>query len=152
MIVGLTHWCAGRDEQTHFWELRLQGHVKSEVLQDTRCGFLCVCVCVFQIVNTWSSSQSWFRVRPHIWNVCFVFPLTGAYLVCSICFPWLVWPALTKHLSSGTWTFTRLWGDLPAPLVLSALSPHEVDEGPWNLLLTKQIWVETLQQNWEEGN
>ena len=36
-------------------------------------------------------------------------------------------------LSSGTWTFTRLWGEshcLPAPLALSVLSSHEVDEGP----------------------
>ena len=79
--------------------------------------------------------------KPHIWNVCFVFPLTGDYLACFICFPWLAWPSLTSPQAPGlspvsgreslpacpTGSFcaliTRGWW---RPL---KLTPHKVDLG-----------------------
>ena len=113
------------------------------------CGFF------FKLWTLGASSQSWFRVKTTYLKCLFCISTHRGLLGVFCLLPLVSLAHLDLDLSSGTWTFTHLWGEshcLPAPLALSVLSSHEVDEGPWNWLLTKWIWVETLEQNWEEGN
>ena len=93
--------------------------------------------------------------KPHIWNVYFVFPLKGeyfgvSYLLLLVSLPCCDQVPLPRRLGSHPslgWEslVTRPTGSFCALIVCGWWKP-------WNLLLTKWIWVETLEQNWQEGN